>query len=439
MPALPLPLGLQAYRRDYAGETEIRLVNRYVETDPSNLKEKLALISRPGSTLLATGASGIARSTFSKVGLFGGDLFAVINTAFYRISGFGTTLVTGTLVNVNNGYVYNTWMKGIGYEFLFVSDGQTLQYYSTHAVGLLTLAGGSITDVDTGGQKIAINGVHYAWSANIAAAGQVGTLANPYRAKLGSAIADSLGLIGDESSLSNIALLLNFAGLSGVDYALAVTGPSAYVTAAGPTTNLSPLTVRLTAIADLSTGNTVTTTVPVGPSLTFGAVTLTGGGNQALQTVTGMAAGEAPASIENLSSFVLVSVANSQKVYWIEPGATVIDPLNFFSKESAPDNVSQMVTAGDQTVIMGDGSTENWYATGNFAAPFAPVEGRVYQRGTLPGTAVSVGDSVMLVGNDGKVYKIGYNAGNFGVHRISNNGIEERIRTIIRSLNGYPA
>lgn len=437
-----LPLGVDAYKRAYAGEPEIRLINRYAESDPSNLDEKLALISRPGSTFLAAGNTGIVRSTFSKVGLFGGDVFAVIGTQLFRISQTTTTLISGTIANVNNGYVYATWQKGIGYERLFISDGATLQFYTTHATGVLTLSGGSITDVDSGGQIIDIGGTYYAWSANIAAASQAGTLANPYRAKLGSATADSLGLTGDESSLSSMALLLNFSGVLGVDYATAVLGPSATVTAAGPTTNLSPLALTVTAIADLSTGNAIVTTVPTGSFLAWGAGTLTGGGSNALQQVLGMAAGENPASIENLASNILVAVGKSQKFYWVEPGATIIDPLNFAEKESNPDNISQMVTVGDQTVIMGDGSTENWYATGNFSAPFAPVEGRVYRRGTLPGTAVAVGDSVILVGDDGKVYSIGYSYGAdsvFGVHRISTHSIEERIRTIIRSLNGYPA
>lgn len=437
-----LPVGLQAYNRSYAGEAEIRLINRYVEQNPTNIKEKIALISRPGSTLVGSGSAGLGRSTFSKVGLFGGDLFAVIGTQLFRISATGVTAITGTIQNVNNGYVYATWMKGIGYEYLFISDGATLQYYSTRAVGVATLAGGSITDVDAGGQKIEIGGVYYAWSATLTTAGQVGTLANPFRARLGNAVADGLGLLGDQSSLSAMVLLLNLSGITGVDYSTFVTAPSATVVAAGPTAQSDPTKLRLTAIADLSTGNTITTTVPTGSFLTWGAATLTGGGSQALQTVTGMAATEVPASIENLSSNVLVAVGNSQKAYWIEPGAVTIDPLNYFSKESNPDNISQMVTVGDQTVIMGDGSTENWYATGNFAAPFAPVEGRVYRRGTLPGTAVACGDDVILVGDDGKVYSIGYSygaGGSFGVHRISTHGIEERIRLIIRSSNGFPS
>lgn len=439
-----LPLGMQAYSRRYAGEPEIRLVNRYIEKDPANLREKIALISRPGSQALAEGNTGLGRSNFSKVGLFGGDLFSVIGTDLFRIQSAQTIQVTGTLANVGNGYVYEAWMKGIGYEYMFLSDGQSLQYYSTRSRGTLTLAGGSITDFDAGGQKIKIGAVYYAWSAAVDSGAPAGTSGNPYRAKLGTAAPDAYGLTGDQSSLKYMELLLNLSGTGGSDYSTAVVAPSTTVTATGPSDQLAPATLVLVALTDGGGGDLVTTTVPTntGGYLAWSAATLTGGGNQALQTVTGMGATEVPGAITSLSGYILVAVAGTSKLYWINPGEVIIDPLNFASKESNPDNISQMITVGDQSLIMGDGSTENWYATGNFDAPFAPIDGRVYKRGTLAGTAVVVGDSVFLVGDDLKVYSIGYTGAGtdaqYGVHRISTHGIEERIRTQVRFLQGFP-
>jgi hypothetical protein len=158
----------------------------------------------------------------------------------------------------------------------------------------------------------------------------------------------------------------------------------------------------------------------------------------AIEGVT-MPGGVAAQSLAQVSSFVLVSVANSQEFFWIEPGAVVIDPLDFASKESSPDSIVAMRTVGDQALIMGEASAENWYATGDISAPFAPIEGRVYQRGTIEGTPCVVADSVMLVGNDGVAYEIGYQFGttaDWGVHRISNHGIEERIRRQLRREAG---
>lgn len=286
-----VPLGIGAYKRNLAGEPEIVLQNRYVEQDPGNLVEGSILLSRPGSDALVQCAGGTIRGTYSKQGLFNGDLLAVSGHNFWRVNAITNqaTQITGTIAGDNNPYL--AWMKGVGYEYVFISDSSTLQYAA----------------------------------------------------------------IGDT----------------------------------------------------------------------------------ALTTVTGMGVGEKPKALASLSGFVLISVADSQKLYWLEPGTTTIDPLNFASKESAPDVILDMLTVGDNTLIMGNGSTENWYATGDFNAPFAPVEGRVYQRGVTEGTPVLVDGSTALVGNDGVVYLIGEGAeGGYGVQRISTNGIEERVRTQLRREQG---
>lgn len=431
-----VPLGQQAYKRSFAGEPEVKLVNRFLEKNPTNLREHVALLSRPGEVSLAQFAGGNNRGSFYKDGLFGGDLFIVYGTTLYRYSALNgsVTPVSGTVAN--NGFVYFSWMKGAGYEFLFVSDGFELQYYMTHAIGTLTTAGSgsNIADVDSSGPIINIGGVFYAWSANVDNGAPAGTLANPYRAALGTA---SAGVTQDEASLANMVLLLNFTGFSGVDFSSALTAPSANVSATSDATHL-----YLVAIPDLTTGNLIVTVVSSGSGVSFGSGTLSGGGNQALQAIPLPGATEVPLSLAEVSGFLLIGVGNTQKFYFLLPGSVVIDPLNFASKESNPDNISTMTTIGDNTIICGDGSTENWYATGNTDAPFAPVEGRVYRRGCLQGTECAVKDSLFLVGEDGVVYAIGYGFGDtsqYGVHRVSTHAIEERIRVQMRVLQGLPA
>ena len=83
-----------------------------------------------------------------------------------------------------------------------------------------------------------------------------------------------------------------------------------------------------------------------------------------------------------------------------------------------------MRTVGDQVLIMGSKTTENWYATGDANFPFAPVQGRTYARGSLQGSAVVIDNDVFIAGDDGKVYQVGLQ----GINSVSNNGIEERIR-----------
>lgn len=424
-----VPLGAGAYKRDFIGAPEVRLENRYVEADPSNLREHKALIGRAGTNSLGTNAGGTQRGNYSKLGMFDGDLFVVSGHNLWRkdrVTGIATQ-ITGTIAN--DGFPYVTWMKGIGYEVMFISDGSTAQYFSEHATGILTLTG-NITE----GMTIVINGAYYGWSASVNNGSPAGTVANPYWALLASGGISTAA--NNEQSLANMVLALNYSGVLGGDYSSTIPGANASVTA---TSNETTLTV--TAIDNTSAGNSITTTVASGAGIAWTGGNLSGGGGTLLRAVTGMGVNEVPKALATVSSFVLVSVGDSEKFYWIEPGQTVIDPLNFASKESNPDNILDMLTVGDQVLISGDGSAENWYATGNADAPFAPTEGRVYRRGVIEGTPVIVGDSVILVGEDGKVYSIGYTSGadtQWGVHPISNNGIEERIRKALRYEQGLP-
>lgn len=425
-----VPLGIGAYKRTFAGEPEIVLQNRYFEKAPPNLVEQSALITRPGSDALVQCTGGTIRGTFDKPGAFNGDLFVTSGHNFWRVNSVTgvATQITGTIAG--DGFPYVTWMKGIGFEFLFISDGATLQYFSEHATGKATLTG----NVQQG-MILDINGVYYGWSATVDAGSPAGTSTNPYWALLASGGVSTAA--NNAQSLANMVAAINFSGTIG-QYSAAIVAPNASVTALSDDTLF---TLTLTAIDNTTAGNAITTSVFVsgGGAIAFGAATLAGGGGTTLQAVTGMGASEVPKALMNLAGSVLVSVGNSTKFYWLEPGTVVIDPLNFASKESNPDVILDMLDVGDQGLIMGNGSTETWYATGNFSAPFAPVDGRVYQRGIVEGTPVLVDDGVCLVGNDMKVYLIGYVYGGsdqYGVHRISNNGIEEQIRKQIRMEQG---
>lgn len=574
-----LPLGKGAYERTYAGLPVIRLENRFAETSPPNQREHIALLSRPGTSSIAafgnSGGTQYTRGTYSMRGMFesaagtngttdnSGDLFVVSGPNLYRYSATrGLTQITGTIKGTGHPWV--TWMKGIGYEYLFISDGTLLQYYAggSQASGTLTLSGGSISN-----QVIQIDGVYYSWNASVDTNSPNGTASHPWLANPNSASGDPLAAManlidyvgipgtdfstalpgpataytaaapdpsatgtltatgdpdytnviqigttyygwaadisgyadgtsahpwlankGTEAvSLANMAKLLNFNGTSGKDYSAALTAASTdvsatsdashlYVTALVPgsggnsiaTTVLSGSlvswgaatltggadtanTMVVTATSQYTDGNSISTTVVSGSFLSWGAATLAGGGNHSLHgvTVPPLAASQndkstngTPGALATVSGYVLVAIANSQGFYFILPGATTIDPLNFAEKESNPDNIVDMITVGDLVMIMGQASTENWYASGNYLAPFAPVEGRVYMRGVVPGTPCLVKDSVIVVGDDGIVYEIGQSFGTtaqWGVHRISNHGIEERIRTLLRSQEGLVA
>ena len=68
--------------------------------------------------------------------------------------------------------------------------------------------------------------------------------------------------------------------------------------------------------------------------------------------------------------------------------------------------------------------------TGNIDAPVARVQGVLFDRGAIPGTAVQVKSSMVIVDNDGGVFQI-----QGGVRRISTPQIGERIRKAIARQN----
>lgn len=423
-----VPLGVGAYKRLTAGTPEVRLENRFLEASPTNLREHAMLLSRSGTVDLAPFATHDPaalkgpRGTYSKPGLFGGDLFVVSGENFYRYQSDGTTIpVVGVITGEAHPNV--AWMKGIGYEYMFISDGLLLQFYNggTHATSTLTLGGGPITN-----QVVEIGGVYYSWDVNVDNNAPDGTAAHPWLALLSA------------DPLTSLANLINFNGVRGVDFSTALGGPNPLFSALTDPTPPPAATMLVTSASVLAAGNFITTSVVSGAFLSWTGATLAGGNIHALQGVP-VPDGLGIKALAAVSGFVLASVANSQKVFFILPGEVVIDPLNFFSKESAPDNVVDMVTVGDQVLICGDGSTENWYATGDTDAPFLPVEGRVYQRGAVAGTPCVVKDGVMFVGDDGIAYEVGYQSGgeaDVGVKRISNHGIEERIRRMLRREQG---
>jgi len=133
-----------------------------------------------------------------------------------------------------------------------------------------------------------------------------------------------------------------------------------------------------------------------------------------------------PVSLDSINHYTIVVVGNSQRCYWINPGEIVVDPLNFFEAERSPDWLLQVRTVGDQFWLLGRKTTEVWRHTGNAAAPFQRIEGRLFDRGIWGGTAVKIKDSVIVVGADGKVYDV-----KGGPEPISNPGIAEMIRDAI--------
>jgi hypothetical protein len=432
-----VPLGKGAYERLYAGAPIIELLNRWLEQNPANLREGTSVLARPGTTQIEgpldqgtfTGL-GAMRGNYTLSGLFNDSLFVVCGSNLYKIGlDMSVTHILGTISGT--GYPEVAWQAGAGYQRLWISDGLLLQYYQgqSSASGTLTQVGTIVNGTD----KFEVGGVFYIWGTTFSPS-DAGTNANPFVVNPTSV---SLGL----APLDQLVLAIMNTGTPGTDYSSTIAGANTLVSAANNSGDSPATALKLSALLAGVGGDSITFTVTGGAALTAtGTGTLANGGLEALQGCT-MPDGVAAGSVTQVSSYVLVSTPLTQKFFWVNPGETSIDPLNFASKESSPDPISVMRAVGDQVMIMGEKSTENWYATGNLAAPFAPIQGRVYARGVIAGTPVVVDDGVILVGDDGRVYSIGFQQGDatdasWGVNRISNNGIEERVRYQVRRQQG---
>lgn len=386
-----LPLGRGAYARFYAGEPEIKLENRFFEEDPSNRVDGVALLSRPGSSLLNGFGSGVIRSIWSQEGTFNGDLFVVSGDKLFRYSKAGVkTLLPGTITG--SGRVQ---MDGTR-DFVFVADGASLQYYNgigNFATGVLTTTG-VFSDAETV---------------------TIGLVTYTFNTVLGGANSVLIGVDADET-LDNLAAAVVKGPGEGSVYG---TGTVANPLAKAEKTAADAVT--FTAVSAGTAGNTVATTETCA-NASFAAATLTGGVANALNgIVTPDDIGIV--SLAVIAGFVMLAVANSQRIYFIRPGEVVIDPLDFFAAERKPDEAVALMVLGDSLWIFGETTTETWYVSGVGTIPFARQQGLAFSRGIVPGTQVLVGDQIIVVGDNGVVYSV-----SGGLQRLSTHGIEEQIR-----------
>lgn len=156
-------------------------------------------------------------------------------------------------------------------------------------------------------------------------------------------------------------------------------------------------------------------------------------GTAALATIDTSGIGSvAFSSIDVFDLFVLCAVAGSDMFYWLQPGATTFNALDFATAERFPDKILQIRVVGDEFWLLGEKSIEVWRATGDGAAPFERIEGRAFNFGVWGGTGVRMKDtSVIVVGDDGTVFNI---AGTPSV--ISNPAIAEKTRNAILAALG---
>lgn len=406
-----IPLGRGAYNRTFGREAEIVLLNRFFETNPANQTDGVALLSRPGSTREEDFGDGPITGTFTLPSLFEGDLFLSSGTEMFRYDVDGnTTPIVGAVATDRT--LSFAGVKGAGpYERVFIADGTSLQYYGGQQyAATLTYVAGAISD-----DIVVVDGVYYAFAAaSLDTGSPAGTVTNPWKVLSSGTAAQSL---------ANLRKAINASGIPGTDYSTALTTENARVEANSNTSTTVGVRARV--------GGPPATSIPV-------SVTVTGGDDglswnaATLQPTTHVLYGVPTpddvgiVSVAELGSFILCVAANSQRVYFIRPGETTIDPLDFFEAESDTDDLIEVVKVGDQVWLIGLKSIEPWYLNGSTDPvdnPFSRVQGRPISVGAKEGTVVVLNNGVCFIGHDMVVYRV-----EGGQEPISNPGIAERVR-----------
>ncbi len=142
-------------------------------------------------------------------------------------------------------------------------------------------------------------------------------------------------------------------------------------------------------------------------------------------TVT-MPDGRPVTSVAQLNGyFILVDgTTNSARIYYIEPGDTNPDGLDYFSTESVPGVNVRIIRVGDELWVLKEEGVEVHIPTGDADLPFQRVPGRNYAKGCRSRDSVARFDnSVVWVGSDDRVYR-----GDAAPVRISDHSLEEQLR-----------
>lgn len=419
-----LPFATRDYKRLVAKEPHIQHKNRFVESNPTLSTRPVAAISRPALRKVTEIGTGPVRAMFSAPSLFDDDMFVVSGLFLYSLN---RDLEITNIAQISEQTVNDvSWAAVANIEEiparLFIAEGGVLYVYTRNGEATGTLqASGVFSD----GDVVRIGDIYYRMSnGSVDSGAPAGTMANPWRVNIsGEPISDQL------TNLFNA--ITGDAGIPGTDYSTA-TAP--HPTVRGNALTGSSLTVSA---KDYGAGGNAIATTETGANSSWGATTLTGGGDPQLRQVF-VPQDAGAVSIVHINSFVIVVPVQSEelatigKFYWIEPGDTFIDPLNFANAERASDEIHQTNVFGDLFWLFGVTTTEPWLVNGNLDAPMQRYSSILFDRGSWEGTAVQVKNSLVVVDEQGGVFKI-----QGGEQRMSRPDIEERIRRAMQIQTSF--
>lgn len=95
------------------------------------------------------------------------------------------------------------------------------------------------------------------------------------------------------------------------------------------------------------------------------------------------------------------------RVYFTVPGEVEVDPINYFSAESAPDPIIGIAVSGDELALLGRSSVEYWNPSTDQDLPASRALGRASKVGCASVHSIAMGDVAAWVGGDNQVYRSG--------------------------------
>lgn len=414
MAEVSVPLARSDYFRAVAKEARLRLKNRYYEANPVLTEEQVALLARMGMRRWIYVGEGPIRGVYSQNGSFNDAAFVLSGEELWRVEKNGDKTYVGVVSSPSPrsfASMAATAQIGTTPPYLFVCAGGPLYLYMENGYAI-----GRISGTPANNDVVRVDTVYYRFTNGSVNAGTpAGTLANPWLVNLGASA---------EIAWQNLAAAFEATGIAGTDYSSGLLSPNAQIQVYG----LGPTSIDVRATALGALGNGIVTT-ETGAGIAWTAGTLTGGG---LPTFTQVQTPDDVGiiSLGYVASYVVTIPAQGEGIngrfFWVEPGETILDPINFATAERAPDPINSVVVFADQFWLPGATTTEVWYFTGDFDAPVARTRGVVFDRGTWQGTGVQVKESMIIVDNEGAVFQLGN-----GQKRISRPDIEERIREAI--------
>lgn len=418
-----LQLGRADYSRRVPKEARIQTRNRYFESNPVLNTTGVALIARPGLRRYAYVGAGPIRAIYTCPGDFSEALFVVSGTVLYRVD------VDGTVTEIQAGLQATGWPRmaatapiGTTPEYLFIADGAVLYCYIENSFAI-----NSITGAPANNDVVVIDGTgsdegstYYQFTTGDVTADDAnanGSEEYPWLVKVGANAA---------ASWASFGYAISATGAAGTDYSTYLTANALVQTTS---TDANSAYIRANTAGAAGNGIECTVTSP-DSDIAWTSPTMTGGGSPQVFQV------EVPGDVGVVdvafcSSYIVVIPAQGNTIngrfYWIEPGETSINALDYATAERAPDPVNNVAVFQDQFWLAGTSTTEVWYFTGNIDAPAERLQGVTFERGTVAGTALAVKESMIIVDNDGGVFQI-----SGALNRISNPSIEERIRESIQ-------